>query len=225
MLKLLVNNSVLCVLGAIAIASMANGLVANDEPNKPSNKEHSFSRIMCSSGIEFYSACDAKRSNLVLVAKKKKGHTVLPIPSKYAAKIKAVKVPEGCKITLYTDSMRANYSASRKSLGLMLRGPELKCFSQIKTGHRGDVAGFLSIGIEDNVDMSIIAEEMYNLETSMEERVDSVQSSLGKQINELKKENSDLRNQLKSFAAGKVVKRESSGKQNKLVKNSEQLDK
>ena len=70
--------------------------------------------------------------------------------------------------------------------------------------------------------MNVIAEEMYSLETSMETRMDSLQSSLGKQINELKKDNSYLRNQLKSFAARKVVTHESSvtsGHQNKLVES------
>jgi hypothetical protein len=202
MLGLFLKGSVL----AIVLASSVKGFDARKVPHakQVSNDGPSIEHSMCTSSIRFYSSCDAKQENLVLLVSKSKGQALQPIHSKYAAKIKAVKVPLGCKATLYTDSAKSeNYSAAKKSLGLLLKGPELKCFAQLKVGHHRGEVGFLSIGIEDNVDIGVVAHEIESVKASMEKRIDSLASTLGKEILDLKKDNTILRNKLNDVAARK----------------------
>jgi len=116
-------------------------------PNVPkppvSEEEKNLEKHSCSDkAILLYDSCDAKLPSTKLV--KGKGHTFKSIKG-----VVSVAVPEGCKVTLYTEEIRDSaIHADKSSHAAIVKGSKRICVSSVLKKN------VVVVGIEDDGDMA-----------------------------------------------------------------------
>ena len=104
----------------------------------------------CSEPIEFYNDCGFKEKVSTMSAYS--GFTLDDIPGEP----KAIVVPAGCRVTLFTKSY-ASYSSHKPSHGLLMKGPKKGCLKDNFVPKH--------IQIEHDVDLKSLATKVTTLET------------------------------------------------------------
>jgi len=141
---------ILLLISFFTLADAANIL---REINRERNIERANQFNLCKAPIQTFKQCWYTATDFASISKDKGvSHSLKAVPSGYG---EGVVVPPGCKVTLYsTSSHLAEHGNHPDSHALIITGPKSVCASQLlKTSVK-------AIGIEDNVDLEEVVNEM-----------------------------------------------------------------